>query len=1625
MRFNPMVELEPKEFEACAIIARVKKDGTATHGNVKRTLHALDMMGHRTGGVEQEGDGAGIQTDIPRLLWESWLGQAGLNATVAADPYFTIGHFMVVRQGEEEFHRAAEQIRRVIREHRYEIVYLRCNEVRSHVLGPRAKEAEPHFLQVACIPSGYSKSSDARSLRVSLAIERALPEVHVVSFSKNSVIYKMRGEVSTLSRYYPELRHNDYRSAISLAHGRYSTNTDSVPQRAQMFSTLGHNGEINTISRLRREARLLGFELPQDGSDSQNLDRVVESFMFRYGFSLMETMELLFPPVWSEFQKLTPTLQDFYLFGRRAFGMLAQGPAAIIARQGDEIVFSADALGLRPLWFCETEKEYVATSEKGVVDFATLESDPKPISPGEKMAIRIRRTQANSNLESLYVKAAGTRLYNHEDIQHLAAKQFLHRYKKPVAKTNLRVFARITGGQAPEIAAIDPLPEARFAAFGWQRDDVEILEAQAASGKETIGSTGYDGPLAILAQGLRNLSEYFKERVAVVTNPAIDGVREGSHFSTHTFLGAKPRLQRRNKQQEHDSPAERMTAQILLRLPILTDTGENTAHALMQHVARQFGTISLQELLDMGTTSAIASFDVATDLPHGHFGAPGSRLEKSSLSETSGEAERPVPRPAFVPASGAVVSGPTLHTYPAAAQAQTAFAAQKGARTLTKPSPMTLPHVASVLMTFPKGTPLAQALALIRRQVEEVALRFSSSIIILDDRNAFTRGHEFIVDAALAVAVANNHLEAQIDKKGISLRRRTSLVLCSGMLRNVHDIMIALGLGAEATVPHLMFRRTLTLKGGIAPAKAAENLLKCLESGVEKVMSTMGIHELNGYGKLFASIGFTTELASLFGVKNELGSDTIGKSIADLEQDMRTRLEIKQKEMTRTPVESHLYPKVWKIAGEVAKSKAAFLAFSSQLKKFEQQAPVCLRQTWDLKPNGTPVAAEHVHLGIDGLASPVYISAMSFGSQGEIAYRAYAESAKRMQILCMNGEGGEMHDLIGRYYHTRGQQVASARFGVNARMLNSARYLEIKIGQGAKPGEGGQLPAFKVTPQIAAARHTEPKIDLVSPSNNHDIYSIEDLAQLVEELKTINPDAKVSVKVPAIPYLGLIATGIAKAGADIITISGYDGGTGAARMHALKHVGYPVEIGVRQSHQALLAAGLRHRVEIWADGGMKSVEDVLKMMALGANRVGFGTLAMVAIGCTICRDCHCGTCHVGITAHFPSEAAALAFGLKKYEPRDYDESVDRLCTLFSAMNEELRAQAGALGLADLAGLVGHTEYLEQVRECERVDCNVLLAPLGDDACSKTETKHSVPKRKKLRRPMTSLTRQISASITQEAEQGYREIVYDDNEVTNVDRAIGTHLAGALARKSLADERNEQKLPGELKVTLNIDGNRVPGNGLGAFNGPGINIIVRGGSQDGTAKCARGGVVAILKGENHDGVLVDGSVGKCFAYGAQEGLFIVQGDADSRAGIRLSGADVIIGGMPRKPIDNTAGNLANRANIKGFAFEYMTGGRGLVFGDPGPWMCSGMSGGVVYFRLDPKMGLNLESLQQRLAPGSSVRLQPVDEADEKSISELLSSYAEILQQCHQHVEFQFVINLMKNVKTAFVKGKAGS
>ncbi len=1558
------------EYDSCALICTVRKGGPS-HGSIRRTLDALEKMGHRSGTVDGEGDGCGLMIDIPRMLWAKFFRLAGVSPAFADSGRLFLSHLFLPQAHRKDDQYWLQYLRRLFEAHQMRILLERRGKTRSQALGRNARRTEPDFWQIAGLVEGPGGPADwdRAIFDLQMRIERESP-LQPVSMSRYVVVYKLYGSPTGISLYFPELGDPDCTSRVTIGHCRYSTNTWSTFDRAQPFALLGHNGEINTIEKLRREARLLGVQLPRDGSDSQDLDRVLHHFIVQFGFSLAEAMEILFPPVADEVRRLPRELAHFYEHIRTAFGPFAQGPAALVTRYANECIFSVDALGLRPLWFGETEREIFATSERGVFGIETFVRNPKPLAPGEKIALRLHSDQT-------------VEVIPYHQLQHLLCQMWCRRlgvdHPVPVRAPVFAApypqdppsgpFSEAAGfdEEAPghdslspprtlSLPVADHLTEQRWlkapimSAFGWGNEEQEYIEAIADSGSEPIGSLGYDGPLAVLAREGHNLSDYYKEIVAVVTNPSMDRERESEHFNTQTILGPRPPL---------DLPTNGRADPILvLDTPLLVEASYLESAGLLssshaEGIARETGSFTLEQVISF-------------------FG-----VEKTAW----------------------------------------------------------------LSLSYPSEGSIREALLQMCEKAEE-AVRRGAVLLVLDDTDAFQEGR-LLLDPHLALAAVDQRLrdrfvEEEELKCKKNLRRRCSLILRSGALRNLHDLIFAISLGADAVVPYLIW--DVAICGGKGEPVTADEwersarLLHCLSAltkGLEKVIATMGTHELRGYGRNFASIGLTEEIFRITECPNFYGSPSGGLTLNDWDREVRRRWDRLQgvlKQPANQPArlrrDYRFYPSVWKAASRAAAGETDYRDYEERVLALEREHPVSLRHLLDIQfPDrwSSAVPPEKVDIGVGGHDLPFHISSMSFGSQGETAYRVYAEAAYRLNMLALSGEGGELKDMIGRYPFNRGQQVASGRFGVNAYYCNSSYWLEIKIGQGAKPGEGGHLPGRKVTPKVASVRYATPGVDLISPNNNHDLYSIEDLAQLISELKTINPKAKVIVKVPIVTNIGVIAVGIAKAGADVITLSGFDGGTGAARVHALKYVGLPVEIGIKEAHRGLTEAGIRGQVELWADGGMRTATDALKAVLLGANRVGFGSLAMVAIGCTICRGCQLDTCHVGIATQIESLEEARRRGLRRFEPREFEDCVHRLVRFFSGMGDELKRMTGRLGYDRLQDLVGKSDLLVQTRGRDLIDLSDLIKPVP-------ERSDGSPTDRRLHRPLGYTTRMISQVILEEVERNGKRITYEDGRIGASDRAIGTHLSGVIMRAviGLPAPRGTWAAPlprlRELeRVGIHLQ-QSIAGNGLGAFNIPQITIRVEGGAQDGVGKGACGGTILVLKGVTHDGVRIDGGVGKSFGYGAQRGFFIVQGYADSRACIRLSGVDVVFGAEIEEPIDDSQGliNIAARAQLKGFAFEYMTAGRAVVLGDPGPWICAGMTGGVIYVKLTPDKGFDEKALQRRIAKSAKVSILPVTDGDARSIRELLLAYAEELERTDQYQEANRIRKLSDEADRWFVK-----
>ena len=582
---------------------------------------------------------------------------------------------------------------------------------------------------------------------------------HIPSFSATTCVYKVMGAPRVLGEYYPDLTDERFETVSCFGHNRYSTNTWPSFRRVQPFSILGHNGEINTIEQLRQEARALGVSIPAGGSDSQDLNRTIDHLIRVEGLSLAEAMELVVPPVVNEIRSLPRELHPFYMYLREALGPFAQGPVALIARHDDECVFSADALGLRPLWKLETRDDHVFSSEPGVVGVHELVSEPLPLGPGEKAYVTIDAAKRRS------------RLWSHAEMQREVARKWLARTEADeVAAYDraLQTGGPLQGSDIPGYTAAGPaepviVAESILAGFGWQRDDVKICQQMASNGQEPIGSLGYDGPLAALSPERQNLADYFKETVAVVTNPAIDREREMEHFSTRAVFGRRPSL--------HDPATDTRTVET--SFPVILGGHHGMAplsDSTYREIAREHQTWLMEDLWEQFRDRA-AAVDVAL-------------LESET---TAGAIER-------------------------------------------------------------------------LKQEAAKAVRAGAELLVLTDRTVYD-GERRYLDPHLATSAVDQALKHfHVEPGEENLRRRCSIVLRSAAIRNVHDVVLALGLGANGVNPYVMMEVVCVDDYSDDVA----NICAALSKGIEKVISTIGIHEVRGYARQFSSIGLKPELTEIF-----------------------------------------------------------------------------------------------------------------------------------------------------------------------------------------------------------------------------------------------------------------------------------------------------------------------------------------------------------------------------------------------------------------------------------------------------------------------------------------------------------------------------------------------------------------------------------------------------------------------------------------------------------------------------------------------------------------------------------------------------------------------------------------
>ena len=815
---------------------------------------------------------------------------------------------------------------------------------------------------------------------------------------------------------------------------------------------------------------------------------------------------------------------------------------------------------------------------------------------------------------------------------------------------------------------------------------------------------------------------------------------------------------------------------------------------------------------------------------------------------------------------------------------------------------------------------LQEALATLCKQAEE-SVNEGVNYIVLSDRDVDAT--HAAIPSLLAVSAVHHHLIS------VGKRVQTALIVESGEIREVMHAALLLGFGASALNPYMAFAVIDKLVNEkeiqLDYATAEKKYIKSVCKGLFKIMSKMGISTICSYrgAKIFETVGLSEELSNAYfgGLSSRIGGIRLDEVARDAIAFHKEGMEVLKKKG-----EAELLPNRGLYAFRKDGEKHAWnpetistLQLATRLgsyKKFKEftamvdskESPIFLRDFLDFRR--APISIDRVE-PVENIVQRFVTGAMSYGSISREAHEAMAIAMNKLHGRSNTGEGGEdrarfMPREDGTNLRSAIKQVASGRFGVTAEYLVNADEIQIKIAQGAKPGEGGQLPGFKVDEVIAKTRHSIPGISLISPPPHHDIYSIEDLAQLIFDLKNVNPRAKISVKLVAESGVGTIAAGVAKAKADLIVISGAEGGTGASPASSIRYAGISPELGLSETQQTLVLNGLRGQVMLQVDGQLKTGRDIILMAMLGAEEFGFATSALIVLGCVMMRKCHQNTCPVGVATQ--NEELRKRFrGRSEY-----------LVNFFTFLAQEVREYLAEIGVERLDDIIGRTDLIvrkpdDGIKKHQLISFDKLLARVDNEAAIRhvTDQQHGIDHVKDVE--------MLHAAA--EAVENQKEISLEYT-IANTDRACGAMLSGVIAAKY-----GEKGLP---EHTLNVKFKGSAGQSFGAFLVPGVNFKLEGEANDYLGKGLSGGRIAVLPPVRSNFEAEKNTIaGNTLLYGATSGEVYINGRAGERFAVRNSGATAVVEG------------------VGDHCCEYMTGGRVVVLGQTGRNFAAGMSGGVAY------------------------------------------------------------------------------
>ena len=1395
------------EHDNCGIGAVVNIKGKKSRETVENALRIVENLEHRAGkdAEGKTGDGVGILVQICHSFFTKVTKPLGI--TLGGEREYGIGMFFFP-QDELKRNQAKKMFEIIVEKEGLEFLGWREVPCVPSVLGHKAVECMPCIMQAFVKkPANVEKglAFDRKLYIARRVFEQSSDNTYVVSLSSRTIVYKGMFLVTQLRTFFQDLQSADYVSAIAIVHSRFSTNTNPSWERAHPNRFIVHNGEINTIrgnvdKMIAREENMESEFLSREfhkvlpvvnaqGSDSAMLDNTLE-FLVMSGMDLPLAVMITIPEPWANNRTMSQSKKDFYQY----YATMMEpwdGPASILFSDGDIMGAVLDRNGLRPSrYYITSDDQLILSSEVGVlpVDAAKIVKKDR-LRPGKMLLVDTVKGEIidDDTLKEMYAKR---RPYGEWLDSNLVS---LKELKIP----NVRV---------PEFS--DGERQRMQKAFGYTYEELKTgILPMAKNGAESIGAMGVDTPITVLSGTHHQLSHYFKQQFAQVTNPPIDAIREEVVTATTVYIGKDGNIL-------HDT--EKNCNVLKVNNPILTTT----------------------DLLKI------------------------KNMKREGFK------------------------------------------------------------VEVIPIIYYKNTSLERAIDRLYVEVDR-AYRDGVNIIILSDRGVDE--NHVAIPSLLAVSAMQKHL--------VRTKKRTSvaLILESAEPREVHDFAALIGYGACAVNPYLAQESIKELiDNGMLDKDyhaAVDDYNDAILHGIVKIASKMGISTIQSYqgSQIFEAVGIDADVINKYFTNTvcRIGGITltdIAKEVDDLHSlafdplGLATDLTLDSpgQHKARGGAEEHLYNPATIHLLQQATRRGDYDLFKQYSALLTAEDSVRnIRGLIDFQYPEKGIGIDEVE-SVESIVTRFKTGAMSYGSISKEAHETLAIAMNMLHGKSNSGEGGE--DLERMEIGADGlnrcsaiKQVASGRFGVTSRYLVSAQEIQIKMAQGAKPGEGGHLPAGKVYPWIAKTRHSTPGVGLISPPPHHDIYSIEDLAQLIYDLKNANKDARISVKLVSEAGVGTVAAGVAKAGAQVVLISGYDGGTGAAPKSSIHNAGLPWELGLAETHQTLIQNGLRNKVRIETDGKLMTGRDVAIAAILGAEEFGFATAPLVTMGCVMMRVCNLDTCPVGVATQNP-ELRKRFTGKPEY-----------VINFMKFIAQELREYMARLGVRTVDELVGHTDLLKMKETLPKGTVALDLRMILNNPYQKEKAVFDPKQVYDFALEKTLDEKVLLKKLGSALAAGEPKTL--ELDVTNTDRAFGTIFGAEITKRyynTLSDD------------TYRVRCNGAGGQSFGAFIPNGLTLELAGDSNDYFGKGLSGGKLVVYppKGSTfkQDENVIIGNVA---LYGATSGKAFINGVAGERFCVRNSGAAAVVEG------------------VGDHGCEYMTGGRVVVLGTTGKNFAAGMSGGIAY------------------------------------------------------------------------------